>query len=131
MTIAELCLPAAVLIYIAAIGAAKGSDLKAFNNGDPRNAAFYASGFRKRALGAHNNGIEDFPLFAAAVLLAEMRHANQGVIDALAVGFIVLRIAYVAAYLGDKPTLRSVIWCAAFAANLAIFFAPVYARGAG
>ncbi len=129
MTIAELCLPAAVLIYIAAIGVAKGSDIKGFNNGDPRNPAFYASGLRKRALGAHNNGIEAFPLFAAAVLLAEMRHANQGVIDALAVGFIVLRIAYVAAYLGDKPTVRSFIWSAALAVNLAIFFSPLYARG--
>jgi uncharacterized MAPEG superfamily protein len=129
MTIAELCLLAAVLIYIGAIGLAKGSNIKAFDNGNPRDAAFYASGFRKRALGAHNNGIEAFPLFAAAVLLAEMRHASQGLIDALAVGFIVLRIAYVAAYVGDKPTLRSVIWCAAFAVNLAIFFAPLYARG--
>lgn len=129
MTIAELCLPGAVLLYILTIGLAKGSNLKAFNNGDPRDPAFYAIGFRKRALGAHNNGIETFPLFAAAVLLAEMRHAPQGLIDALAVGFIAVRVGYVAAYLGDKPTVRSALWTVGLVITLAIFFAPLYARG--
>lgn len=129
MTIAELCLPGAVLLYILTIGLAKGSNLKGFNNGDPRDPAFYASGFRKRALGAHNNGIETFPLFAAAVLLAEMRHAPQGLIDGLAVGFIAVRVGYVAAYLGDRPTVRSVLWTVGFALTLAIFFTPLWARG--
>ena len=129
MTIAELCLPGAVLLYILTVGLAKASNLEGFDNGDPRDPAFYASGFRKRALGAHNNGIETFPLFAAAVLLAEMRHAPQGLIDVLALAFIGVRIAYVAAYLGDKPTLRSTLWTLGFAVTLAIFFAPLYARG--
>ena len=129
MTIAELCLPGAVLLYILTIGLAKASNPKGFNNGDPRDPAFYASGFRKRALGAQNNGIETFPLFAAAVLLAEMRHAPQGLVDGLAAGFVVVRVGYVAAYLGDKPTVRSVLWTAGFALTLAIFFAPMWARG--
>lgn len=32
---------------------------------------------QERALGAHMNGIETFPFFAAAVRLVEMRHAPQ------------------------------------------------------
>jgi len=129
MTIAELCLPGAVLLYILTIGLAKASGRKGFDNADPRDPAFYASGFRKRALGAQNNGIETFPLFAAAVLLAEMRHAPQGLIDGLAAGFIAVRIGYVAAYLSDRPTLRSTLWTMGFALTLAIFFAPLYAPG--
>jgi uncharacterized MAPEG superfamily protein len=128
MTLAELCLPGAVLIYILTIGIAKGSNLKAFDNGDPRNPAFYGSGLPKRALGAQNNGIEAFPLFAVAVLLAEMRHEPQGLIDSLAVAFLVIRVAYVAAYLGDRPSLRSLLWMIGLAVNLAIFFSPLYAR---
>jgi len=128
MTIAELCLPGAVLIYLLTIGLAKGAALEAFDNGDPRDPAFYGSGLRKRALGAHNNGIEAFPLFAAAVLLAEMRHAPQGLIDGLAMGFLALRVAYVAAYLGDKPSLRSLLWAIGLIVSLAIFFTPLYAR---
>jgi uncharacterized MAPEG superfamily protein len=129
MTIAEVCLPAAVLVYLLTIGWAKFSALGQFDNGDPRNEAFYAIGFRARARGAHINGIEAFPLFATAVIVAQMHHARQGLIDVLAVAFIVLRIAYVAAYVGDKPSLRSVLWAAALAVNLAIFFAPLYAGG--
>ena len=48
---------------------------------------------RKRALGAHFNGIETFPFFAAAVLLAEFRDAPQAWVDGLALGFLVTRVA--------------------------------------
>jgi uncharacterized MAPEG superfamily protein len=128
MTIAELSLLGAVLIYIGSIGVAKFSGPKDFDNGNPRDPNFYRSGLRARALGAQNNGIEAFPLFAVAVILAEVKQVPQGLIDALAIAFLVVRIAYVAAYLGDKPTLRSVIWSLGFAVNLAIFFAPLYAH---
>jgi hypothetical protein len=34
----------------------------------------------------------------------------------------VTRLAFVLAYVGDKPTTRTVLWNAAFAFNLGIFF---------
>jgi uncharacterized MAPEG superfamily protein len=77
---------------------------------------------RKRALGAHVNGIETFPFFATAVLLAEFRGAPQDWIDGLAVAFLITRLVFVYAYVSDKPTLRTVLWNAAFAFNLGIFF---------
>jgi len=77
-----------------------------------------------RALGAHQNGIEAFPFFAAAVLLAEFRIAPQRLIDELAILFLIVRIAYVFTYLGDRPTLRSILWSIGFAINIAIFFMP-------
>ena len=79
---------------------------------------------RARALGAHQNGIEAFPFFAAAVLLAEFRLAPQHYIDELAVLFLIVRIAYVFTYLGNRPTLRSILWSLGFAINIVIFFLP-------
>jgi hypothetical protein len=37
---------------------------------------------------------------------------------------LIVRIAYVFTYLGNRPTLRSILWSLGFAINLAIFFMP-------
>jgi uncharacterized MAPEG superfamily protein len=79
---------------------------------------------RTRALGAHQNGIEAFPFFAFAGLLAEFRLGPLHLIDELAVLFLIVRIAYVFTYLGNRPTLRSILWSLGFAINIAIFFLP-------
>ena len=124
MTIAEWCLFGAVLLPIATIGWAKVAGRHAYDNGRPREAVFYAVPFRQRLLGAHNNGLETFPFFAAAVLLAEFRNAPQDTVDGLTVAFLTLRVGYVLAYAGDRPTLRSLLWTAAFLVNVAIFLQP-------
>jgi uncharacterized MAPEG superfamily protein len=38
--------------------------------------------------------------------------------------FLIVRIAYIFTYLGDRPTLRSILWNLGFAINVAIFFLP-------
>ena len=48
----------------------------------------------------------------------------QGTLNALAVAFVLLRVVYVALYLGNMPTARSAVWSAAFICNLLIFFMP-------
>ena len=95
-----------------------------FDNANPRDPAFYEDPIRARALGAHQNGIEAFPFFAVAVLLAEFRIAPQNLINELAVLFLIVRIAYVFTYLGNRPTLRTILWSIGFVINLAIFFMP-------
>ena len=122
MTVAEWCLFGAVILYLATVAPAKALGHREFNNAAPRDPAFYEHPVRKRALGAHINGIETFPFFASAVLLAEFRGAPQQWVDGLAISFLVTRLAFVAAYVGDKPTARTVLWNAAFAFNLGIFF---------
>src|SRR6185312_16227958 len=77
-----------------------------------------------RALGAHQNGIEAFPFFAIAVLLAEFRGGPQRLVNELAILFLIVRIAYVFTYLGNRPTLRSILWSIGLAINVAIFFLP-------
>jgi uncharacterized MAPEG superfamily protein len=122
MTIAEWCLFGALILYLATIAPAKALGYREFNNAAPRDPVFYEHPVRKRALGAHINGIETFPFFATAVLLAEFRQAPQDWIDGLAMAFFFTRILFVGAYVGDKPTIRTVLWNAAFAFNLGIFF---------
>jgi len=126
MTIAEYAVFAMVLVYLLPIGYAKAIGRRQFDNANPRDPKFYQSGLRARAHGAHVNGIEAFPLFAAAVIVAEFRGAPQGLIDKLAIAFIVLRLIYIATYLFNRASARSVFWAAAFAVNAAIFFAPLY-----
>jgi uncharacterized MAPEG superfamily protein len=125
MTIAEWCVFATVMLYLLTIAPFKAIGLRRFDNSKPRDPAFYADPLRARALGAHQNGIEVFPFFAAAVLLAQFHSAPQRLIDDLAVLFLVVRIAYVFTYLGDRPTLRSILWTVGFAINVAIFFMPL------
>ena len=120
MTIAEYCLFAAVLLSLAPIGWAKASGRGEYRNAEPRDPEFYQAPRRARALGAHQNGVESFPFFLGA--------APQTWIDALAAGFMVLRLAYVLAYLGDRATTRTLLWGAGFAVNAAIFFLPAFRR---
>jgi uncharacterized MAPEG superfamily protein len=128
MTIAEWCLLAAVLLFLLTVAPVKAIGYRDFDNSKPRDPKFYDHPLRARALGAHVNGIETFPFFAAAVLLAEFRHAPQGWIDGLAVGFVVLRLAFVAAYLANRSTTRTLLWNAGFFVNLAIFLSPLIRR---
>ena len=124
MTVAEWCVFGAVLLYLLTVAAVKWIGFRRFDNSRPRDPAFYDDPIRSRALGAHQNGIESFPFFAAAVLLAEFRSSPQNLINELAVLFLIVRIASVFTYLGDRPTLRSILWSIGFAINVAIFFLP-------
>jgi uncharacterized MAPEG superfamily protein len=124
MTVAEWCVFATLMLYLLTIAPVKWIGFRRYDNSKPRDPAFYADPLRARALGAHQNGIEAFPFFAVAVLLAEFRGGPQNLINELAVLFLIVRIAYVLTYLGDRPTLRSILWSLGFAINIAIFFMP-------
>src|ERR1700684_827913 len=124
MTAAEWCVFGTLMLYLLTIAPIKWTGFRRYDNSKPREPAFYDDPLRARALGAHQNGIESFPSFAAAVLLAAFRAAPQNMINELAVLFLIVRIAYVFAYLGDRPRLRSILWNIGFAINIAIFFLP-------
>ena len=128
MTVAEFCIFAVVAIYLLTIVPIKWIGFRHYDNARPRDPAFYEDAIRARALGAHQNGIEAFPFFAAAVLLAEFRGAPQNLINELAVLFVIVRIAYVPTYVGNRPRLRSILWNIGFVINVAIFFMPLIRR---
>ena len=124
MTVAEWCVFGTLMLYVLTIASVKWAGSRHFDNARPRDPAFYDDAIRSRALGAHQNGIEAFPFFAVAVLLAEFRAGPQRLIDELAVLFLIVRIAYVFTYLGNRPTLRSILWSIGLAINIGIFFIP-------
>jgi uncharacterized MAPEG superfamily protein len=128
MTIADWCMLAAVLLYLLTLAPIKPLGFREFNNRAPRDPAFYSTPVRTRVLGAHNNGIETFPFFAAAILLAELKGGSQPLVDGLAVGFIAVRLAFVCAYIGDWPTTRTLLWNLGFLLNVLIFISPAVWR---
>jgi uncharacterized MAPEG superfamily protein len=128
MTIAEWCIFASVMLYLLTIVPVKWISAGQYDNGKPRDPSFYENGIRERALGAYQNGIEAFPFFAAAVLLAEFRAAPQNLINELSVLFLIVRTAYVLTYVGNRPSLRSILWALGFLITVAIFFLPLLRR---
>lgn len=120
MTIALWCVLVAAVMPIVFAGVAKFGG-GGYNNRKPREFLEKLEGWRKRAHWAQVNSFEAFPPFAAAVIIAQMLNAPQNQINALAVGFIVLRVLYGLAYLADKQLLRSLIWTAAFGCIVGLF----------
>ena len=125
MTIAEYCVFATVALYLLTIVPIKWLSYRDYDHAKPRDPACYEDAIRARALGAHQNGIEAFPFFAVAVLLAEFREAPQNLINELAMLFLIVRVAYVLTYIGNRPRLRSILWNVGFTINIAIFFLPL------
>src|SRR5215472_14146767 len=71
MTLADWCLFGAIMLYLITLAPIKAIGRREFDNANPRATGFYRPAIRSRALGAHLNGIETYPFFATAVLLAE------------------------------------------------------------
>jgi uncharacterized MAPEG superfamily protein len=119
MTTALWCvLIAALLPYVATVTAKAGAR---FDNNNPRDWLAKQEGYRRRANAAQANSFEAFPLFAAAVIVAYLLHANQSRVDMLAIGFVAARVAYILCYVGDWAALRSLAWLAGIACAVAIF----------
>lgn len=121
MTIAYWCvLAAAVVTYGVGVVSKSGGG---YDNRNPRPHMETQRGWRQRAYWAHLNGLEAFPLFAAAVLIAQLTQAPQTRIDTLALAFVGLRIIYSLLYITDRPTLRSLSWGLGFFCCIGLFVA--------
>lgn len=122
MTTAFWCvLVAGLLPYAATLTAKIGAG--GFDNRNPRDWLANQSGFRRRANAAQQNSFEAFPLFAAAVIVAHLASAPQPRVDMLAMVFVVSRLLYIAFYVADLSTLRSLAWFGGIGSAVAIFFA--------
>jgi uncharacterized MAPEG superfamily protein len=119
MTLAFWSILVVSILPIICAGLAKSGGR--FDNAIPRAWLDRQTGWRQRADWAQRNHYEVFPPFAAGVVVAHIAHARQGWIDALAILFVLLRIAYTAAYILDKPSLRSLLWCSGFGSVAALF----------
>ena len=119
MTLAYWCvLIAGVLPYLSVLPAKAD---RSIDNHSPRDRHAVQTGLPKRAYAAHLNGLEAFPFFAAAVIIAHQLNAPRPWLNGLAALFVVARAAYVWAYLSDRATIRSILWTIGFVTILAIF----------
>jgi uncharacterized MAPEG superfamily protein len=131
MTIALFCIFIAAIMPITCAGIAKagmfGTPRSAggYDNIDPRGWLQAQQGYRKWANNAQANCFEALPFFASAVIVAHVLGMAGPLLNGLAVAFVALRCTYVALYLTGKQAMRSLVWAAAFATNIAIFFLPL------
>lgn len=121
MTTAYWCVLVAGLMPFLFTGIAKVSG-RGFDNRDPRAWQARLSGMPQRAHAAHLNSFEALPLFAAAVIIAHLGGAEQARIDGLALAFIALRLGFGVCYIAGWATLRSLVWAAALACCVGLFF---------
>lgn len=119
MRIAFWCVLAMAVMPIVLAGLAKSRG--DFDNQRPREWLAALEGWRRRANAAQANAWEAFAPFAAAVLVAHVSHARDAWIDGLAVAFVAARIAYAWLYIADRPSARSLAWCAGFGCVIGLF----------
>ena len=121
MTIAYWCVLAAGLLPFVAITFAKWDKSYLRGNVAPREWEARLQGMQARAHAAHLNSFEAFPLFAAGVIIASLCKAPQPTIDGIAIAFVVTRLVYIACYLGNLATLRSLVWMVGLGLTVALF----------
>jgi uncharacterized MAPEG superfamily protein len=128
MTIAQLCLLVACVMPIACAGLAKSKGFGkrrrdgGFDNHAPREWLARQQGWQARANAAQANSWEALPVFLAGLFVAHQHQAAQATVDALAMGFVAARLAYIGLYVADQASLRSLAWVAGVGASAALFF---------
>lgn len=125
MTFAFWCILAAGLLPILAIVPVKIR--RDYDNADPRRYYATLEGLPKRAIAAHQNALEAFPFFAAGVIVAHLGAAPALGTNVLAGAFVLLRLGHIAAYWGDRPNIRSLLWAAGFLVSAALYALPAVA----
>lgn len=129
MSIAFWCIfVSALLIFVAKAPVARAMIKEGegrYDNRHPRAQQARLTGFGARALAAHLNSFEAFPLFAAGVLMAHVSHADGTVVDALAVTFVVTRVLYMIFYWADLHWQRSVVWVIGLLCSFLLMLVPV------
>lgn len=121
MTIAYACILLMGLFPYVAAGIAK-KGFEGYDNHMPRQWLAKQTGFRARANAAQANLFESLPLFFAAVIIAHQQNAPQQIIDLLAVGFVMARIAYLICYVADWASARSIVWLLGLICVVTMFF---------
>lgn len=127
-TLAYWCVLIAALLPLVCVALAKKGGLGrapqagGYDNHAPREWLARQQGAAARANAAQANTFEALPFFIGAVLIAHQLGARQGLVDALALAFVALRLVYIWLYVTDKATARTAVWALALAVNIAILF---------
>ena len=130
MTLPLWCLFfSALLIFLAKAPLAKAMKDESghYDKRHPRDQQARLKGFGARALAAHLNSFEAFPLFAVGVLMAHVSQVQADWVDALAITFVVARLVYLACYWADLHWQRSLVWVVGLFCSLGLMLSPALA----
>jgi uncharacterized MAPEG superfamily protein len=128
-SLADACVLIAALLPLVCAGIAKAGSHKlppgqgGYDNHDPRAWLAQQASWRARANAAQANSFEGLPFFIGGVIMAHQLGSDPHVVDALAAAYIVSRVAYIACYLKNWATLRSLVWTLGLVVNIALLFA--------
>ena len=89
-----------------------------YDNHNPRDQQAKLEGFGKRALAAHQNALEGFPVFAAGILLALWSNAAAETVNTLALVWVASRLIYNLCYWANAEKLRSLSWITGFVCSI-------------
>jgi uncharacterized MAPEG superfamily protein len=92
-----------------------------YDNHAPRDWLARQSGYRARANAAQANSFEAFPFFAAALLSAVYAGVPERTLAILAGLYLASRIAYIACYLGNRASSRTLCWALGYALVITLF----------
>lgn len=98
---------------------------KKFDNAHPRDAVKQLEGWGRRAQAAQDNGWEAFPAFAAGVLACALTGARPDVAAILCIVHLLARCLYVACYVGNQGSLRSLVWAVGTGCTAGLRLLPV------
>jgi uncharacterized MAPEG superfamily protein len=91
----------------------------------PRDAPIHLTGAAGRLQRAMTNHFEGLILFTIATLAITQSDQSTAFTTGCAWLYLIARIAYVPAYVFGLTPWRSVVWCAGFAATVAILLAAL------
>lgn len=117
----------ALLIFVAKAPVAKAMAEEGdgrYDNRHPRAQQARLTGFGARALAAHLNSFEAFPLFAVGVLMAHVTQTYGLLVDVLAVSFVICRVLYLLFYWYNLHWQRSLVWMLGLLCCLLLMLAP-------
>ena len=120
MTIAYWCVVLAPFLPVIRVGVAKFGAVD-YDNASPRPCLDRLNGWAQRANWAQLNAYETFPPFAAGIIIAHLTGTQQSIIDILASVFLACRVAHGIVYIGNYPTIRSVVWILGFLAMVGLY----------
>ena len=116
------------MLYLLTIVPIKWIGFRSYDNSKPRDPAFYDDPLAPARWARIRTASRRFRSSPSPCCWRNFAARPQRLIDELAVLFLIVRIAYVFTYLGDRPRLRSILWNIGFAINIAIFFMPLLRR---
>ena len=127
MTLALWCLFFGGLLHVGSkLPLAIEQSKLGYDNNNPRGQQASLEGRGKRALAAHQNQIESFPLFAAGVLVAAVVKVDSELVGYIALAYIVSRIIYIILYLNDLASLRTTVWLIGYTCSMALLASPAW-----